>query len=110
MNMHEYGYASTYYIHILYGYEHEYTHAYSYKTLFEYSYSHVWVSGFVRFNEERRGFRPCRADLAISCFFPGCSDALLRTQSKTAFGTYNSCFRKIVVKAKALELLQLCWG
>jgi hypothetical protein len=28
--MHEYGYASTYYIHILYGYEYEYIHAYSY--------------------------------------------------------------------------------
>src|SRR4051794_36663573 len=41
MNMHEYGYASTYYIHILYGYEYEYIHAYSYKALFEYSYSHV---------------------------------------------------------------------
>lgn len=39
--MHEYGRASTYYIHILYGYEYEYIHAYSYKALFEYSYSHV---------------------------------------------------------------------
>ena len=40
--MHEYGRASTYYIHILYGYEYEYIHAYAYKALFEYSYSHVW--------------------------------------------------------------------
>ena len=39
--MHEYGRASTYYIHILYGYEYEYIHAYAYKALFEYSYSHV---------------------------------------------------------------------
>jgi hypothetical protein len=45
MNMHEYGYASTYYIHILYGYEYEYIHAYSYKALFEYSYSHVCTEG-----------------------------------------------------------------
>jgi hypothetical protein len=35
---------------------------------------------------------------------------MFRSQSKTAFGIYNSCFQQVVIKNEPFELLHLCRG